>query len=107
MRFFSLIFAISGIYVSSAFVRLELFASIGVIILGSIGLSILLQQVFKLKSQKPTKLIFSFVIITLFLIPLILPEENSWLSWADFAPTILNGGNNYTDFTKKKSNKDE
>jgi dolichyl-diphosphooligosaccharide--protein glycosyltransferase len=41
MKVFSLIIGITGIYVSSVFIRLEVFASISLIILASIGLSIL------------------------------------------------------------------
>ena len=41
MRAFALIMGITGVYVSATFVRLELFASVSLIILASIGLSIL------------------------------------------------------------------
>ena len=47
MRVFALVVGIIAIYVSSAFVRLELFASIGALILGSIGITILLRLVLK------------------------------------------------------------
>ena len=43
---FSLIIGLTGVYVSSAFVRLEVFASISLIILSSIGLSILIKEIF-------------------------------------------------------------
>ena len=39
------------------------------------------------------------MIILLFIIPVTMPENNSWLTWADFPPTILNGGSSFTDFT--------
>jgi dolichyl-diphosphooligosaccharide--protein glycosyltransferase len=41
---FSLIIGIIGIYVSSAFVRLEIFASLAIIILSSLGLTLLKNQ---------------------------------------------------------------
>ena len=46
MKVFLLIFGITGIYVSSAFIRLEVFASISLIILSSVGLSILTKKLF-------------------------------------------------------------
>jgi len=99
MRIFAIFTSIFAIYVSSAFVRLELFASVGVIILGSIGLAILSQKIFEQKNQNFTKLIFPVIILILFIIPVTMPEDNSWLSWADFPPSILNGGSAYSQFT--------
>jgi len=99
MRIFAIFTSIIAIYVSSAFVRLELFASIGIIILGSIGLTILTQKIFEQKNQNFTKLIFPAIIIILFIIPVTMPENNSWLTWADFTPSILNGGSAYAQFS--------
>ena len=99
MRIFAIFTSILAIYVSSAFVRLELFASVGIIILGSIGLAILSQKIFEQNKQNLTKIIFPAVIIILFIIPVTMPENNSWLSWADFPPSILNGGSSFTQFT--------
>ena len=99
MRIFAIITSIIAIYVSSAFVRLELFASVGIIILGSIGLAILSQKIFEQKGQNFTKLIFPAIIIILFIIPVTMPENNNWLTWADFPPTILNGGSSFSQFT--------
>ena len=48
---FSLILGITGVYISSAFVRLEVFASISIIILSSLGLSILLKEFFSYKTE--------------------------------------------------------
>jgi len=98
MRIFAIFLSIIAIYVSSAFVRLELFASVGIIILGSIGLAILTQKIFEQNKQYFTKIIFPVVIIILFIIPLTMPEDNTWLSWADFPPSILNGGSSFTNF---------
>ena len=99
MRSFALISGLIGIYISSAFVRLELFASYAIIILASIGLSLLLKQVLQQNGKTLAKFSFVSVIVILFTIPLVLPEERGWTSWADFPPTILNGGSVYTDFT--------
>jgi len=98
MRIFAIFTGIIAIYVSSAFVRLELFASVGIIILGSIGLTILTQKIFQQNKQNITKLIFPAVIIILFIIPVTLPENDAWLGWADFPPSILNGGSSYSNF---------
>jgi len=99
MRIFAIFTSIVAIYVSSAFVRLELFASLGMIILGSIGLTILTQKIFEQKKQTFIKLIFPAVIVILFIIPLSVPENNTWLDWADFAPSILNGGSSFSHFS--------
>ena len=94
-RIFTLILGITAFYFSSAFVRLEIFASVGLILLGSIGLALLFKKLFYSNIFPPTKIVFCCVIILLFLIPLTLPENQNWLSWADFSPTIYNGGTFY------------
>ena len=99
MRIFAIFIGIVAIYISSAFVRLELFASVGIIILGSIGLAMLTQKIFEQNKQNLTKIIFPAVIIILFIIPVTMPENNSWLSWADFPPSILNGGSHFSNLS--------
>ncbi len=97
MKVFSLMISFFGIYLSSAFLRLEVFASVGLFILGGIGLGLLIHEIFKLKN--PTlKIISSVVIVGLFVIPVTLPENNNWASWADFSPTIINGGTSQNTF---------
>jgi dolichyl-diphosphooligosaccharide--protein glycosyltransferase len=91
-RIFALVLGIFAFYFSSTFVRLEIFASVGLILLGSIGLAILFKKIFASNIFPPTKIIFCCVIILLFLIPVSLPENKNWISWADFSPTIYNGG---------------
>ena len=49
MTLFALLFAISGIYVASTFVRLELFASLSIIIFAAIGVKLLLSEIFSKK----------------------------------------------------------
>ena len=98
---FSLIIGLIGVYVSSAFIRLELFASISIIILSSIGLSILIKEL--IKNTKPMntiqgnaiKISFSVVVIGLITIPLIVPAEGNWITTLNSPPTILNGGTAY------------
>lgn len=99
MRVFVLIMGIIGVYVSSAFVRLEVFASISLIFLTSIGLSILIKEIFKInlsKKKNYTLKISSITIIfILFTIPLVYPTTSNWINGVDFPPTILNGGTSY------------
>ena len=62
-------------------------------------MAILTQKIFEQNKQNFTKFIFPGVIIILFVIPVTLPEDNSWLNWADFAPSILNGGSSFSHFS--------
>ena len=97
---FALILGIVGVYIASAFVRLEVFASIAIIILSSIGLSILTKAIFQIavenKIQKNLmKFSFFCLIILLLVIPLIIPEQANWVTATKTPPTILNGGSAY------------
>ncbi|MBC8250671.1 MAG: hypothetical protein H8E89_03690 [Candidatus Nitrosopelagicus sp.] len=94
-RIFALILSICAIYISSSFVRLELFASVGLIVLSSIGLAILTKKILESNIFSPTKILYSGIIVVLFLIPTALPEDLSWTNWANFPPTIKHGGSHY------------
>ena len=100
MLTFSLIIGITGVYVSSTFVRLELFASISLIILSSLGLTVLIKELFKNTS---TKSISKFIqlpyvtgIIILLMIPMVYPVGSETPTIVDVTPTILNGGSVYS-----------
>ena len=99
MKLFVLIFGMIGVYVSSAFVRLEVFASISLIILSSIGLSILTKQIFKINLIGKKKYLFkiSFVVIVtiIFFIPMTYPVEANWVNVLATPQTILNGGTSH------------
>jgi dolichyl-diphosphooligosaccharide---protein glycosyltransferase len=99
MRVFVLIMGITGVYVSSAFIRLEVFASISLIFLTSIGLSILIKEIFKINLSKKknysVKISSIVIIFILFTIPLVYPTDTNWINAVDFPPTILNGGTSY------------
>jgi len=99
MRVFVLIMGITGVYVSSAFIRLEVFASISLIFLTSVGLSILIKEIFKINLSKKKnyslKITSVVIIFILFAIPLVYPTTGNWISAIDFPPTILNGGTSY------------
>jgi len=99
MRVFVLIMGIIGVYVSSAFIRLEVFASISLIFLTSIGLSILIKGIFKINLSKKKnyslKISSVTIIFILFTVPLVYPTTSNWINGVDFPPTILNGGTSY------------
>ncbi len=105
LHVFALIFGLLGVYISSAFIRLELFSSLSLVILGSVGLSLLTKEIFKPARQEtkkpvkahPTTIKISFlVVITIFLIiPMMVPVSANWINGAKAPPTILNGGSNY------------
>ena len=98
---FSLIIGLIGVYVSSAFVRLELFASISIIILSSLGLSFIIKELFSNKTEtkkfKNIVIKFPFVIglIILLTIPLIIPFNANAISIPDNPLTIMNGGSTF------------
>jgi len=96
MAAFALIIGFLGIYFSSAFVRLEVLGSISVIILSSIGISILISKILK-EGHKPasavTKISFLAIIVALLMVPMVYPEKLNWSNNNDGLPiTILNSG---------------
>jgi len=97
---FVLFLGLVGVYVSSAFVRLEVFASISLIILSSIGLSLLTKEILhnfqdNNPKQNLLKLSFVAVIVSLLITPLVIPEESNWITLSNSPPIILNGGSAY------------
>jgi len=98
MAAFALIIGILGIYFSSAFVRLEVFGAISVIILSSIGISILISKILKAE-HKPasvvTKISFLAIIVALLAVPMVYPEEHNWANSGDYPITILNSGTQF------------
>ena len=91
---FALIIGLIGVYVSSAFVRLEVFASLSIIILSSIGISLLLKKF----TSKKFNIKFPFFIGLLFLLilPLIFPINGNVFTVTDNPPTIMNGGTSFS-----------
>ena len=99
MAAFALIIGFLGIYFSSAFVRLEVFGSISVIILSSIGISILISKILK-DGHKPksvvTKISFLAIIVALLMVPMVYPEKLNWANNNVGLPiTILNSGTHF------------
>jgi dolichyl-diphosphooligosaccharide--protein glycosyltransferase len=106
MMAFSLILGLIGVYVSSTFVRLEVFASISLIILSSVGLSILVREIIGKKSlfenfntQKIVKISFISIVVVLLITPLLIPSNSNWITSVKAPPTILNGGSNWNTAT--------
>jgi len=102
MLSFALILGIIGVYTASTFVRLEVFASISVIVLASLGLTALTKEFFKIQSEskKPIgnliKLPYVIGIILLLIIPMVYPVGSEVYHLTNAPPTILNGGSAYT-----------
>ena len=102
MAAFALIIGFLGIYFSSAFIRLEIFGSISIIILSSIGISILISKILK-AGHKPTsvvtKISFLAIIVALLMVPMVYPEIN-WTNNNKGLPiTILNSGSHFNTST--------
>jgi len=99
MAAFALIIGFLGIYFSSAFIRLEIFGAISVIILSSIGVSILISKILK-EEHKPTnvvtKISFLAIVVALLVIPMAYPEKLNWTNSNSVSPiTILNSGTQF------------
>ena len=101
MLAFALIFGLLGVYVSASFVRLEVFASLSVITLASLGLAALTKQFFRSKheSRKPVsrliKLPYAVAIIAMLTTPMVFPVGADLFSSSNAPPTILNGGTSF------------
>jgi len=99
MAAFALIIGFLGIYFSSAFVRLEVFGAISVIILASIGVSVLISKILK-EEHKPTSAVtknsFLAIITVLLMVPMVYPEKLNWANNNKGLPiTILNSGTHF------------
>lgn len=98
---FSLILGITGVYISSTFVRLEVFASIAIILLASLGLAVLTKELFiNSNSRRPfgkvMQVSFFAGIIVLLIVPMVYPVGSETTRLTDVPPTILNGGSSYS-----------
>ena len=102
MVVFALIMGLVGVYASAAFVRAEIFAAFSIIILSSIGISILASKILERKifkdytitAKATTKVAFVGVIIILLALPLVLPLDRNMINSATFPPAILTANAN-------------
>ena len=93
---FTLVFVIFGAYMGSSFSRLEVLTSISLIIISSIGISILLKEIFTNKhniTNNYLKIIFCFGLLLIFIIPITF-NNNNVIAIGDIPPVILTGGTN-------------
>ncbi|MDI1496033.1 MAG: Membrane protein required for N-linked glycosylation [Cenarchaeum symbiont of Oopsacas minuta] len=102
MVVFSLTLAITGAYISSAFIRLELFATFAVITLASIAIAIISAEMFKPRISKKhsnihqvAKIGFVIVIVALLITPTLTPVYGNWTNSSRGPPTLLNGGTSW------------
>ena len=107
MIVFALIMGLVGVYAASTFVRAEIFAAFSIVILASIGISILASKILERKIFKDhtitgkatTKVAFVGGIVILLVLPLVLPVDGNMVSYATFAPAILSANAPFEDFT--------
>ena len=100
MAAFALIIGFLGIYFSSAFVRLEVFGSIAIMILASLGVSILVSKILKAEHVgrgTTIKIPFLAVIVVLLIVPMVYPTDG--LNWSNHNVGIpivmLNSGSHF------------
>lgn len=106
---FSLIIGLTGVYISTIFIRLQLFASIALIILSSIGIAMIAAKLFASlssgdgRSKTTPKLngvliraAFCCGIVALFTMPLVVPANGNWIDSVKTPATIFTGGTPYS-----------
>lgn len=102
MLAFALIIGMFGVYISSAFIRLEVFGSVAMIILSSISISIIVRRLLvdssKTKVVVPVRMGMIAGIAALLVIPLAIPGTGT-LYASDGPPSILNGASIYDTTT--------
>lgn len=100
MKSFALILGITGVYIASAFVRLEVFAAISVVILASLGISFLSKSFFSKQIQfsnlrnSTITIFFGIGLIVLLIMPLTFSPLTVF-QVGDNPFTILNGATVY------------
>ena len=113
MAVYALILSIMGVYLSSAFIRLELYTTIATSVLASIGIAIISAEVLKPRTQSkkhskihPTvKIAFVAVIVVLLITPTLTPVYGNWTNANRGPPTLLTGGSNVARMDKNQHSK--
>ena len=99
MAAFALIIGFLGIYFSSAFVRLEVFGSISVIILSSIGVSVLISKILNVENKSKSvgiKISFLTVIMALLMVPMVYPQDGTNWTNSNISPiSLLHSGTHF------------
>ena len=109
---FALVIGLSAVYVSGAFVRLQVYSSIGIIILAAIGSGEVIRSILQSKestaiipdkrtkddllafkgNNRRFKIVSVILIIFILSFPLIYPRNMNWLTSADAPPPIVTDG---------------
>ena len=97
MKIYVLALGMFSVYIGSAFMRLEVLTSIGIILLSSIGVGILIKSsLFQNKKYIISTFIIIPLIISMLMLPLFLPvTANVIYISSNTPPTIKNGGANW------------
>ena len=93
MACFVLSFAPLGVYMGASSVRLELFASLSLLMLASVGVSALLSSFDRARLRYAAAGGMALMLAA----PVALPPGQSWAETAAVPPTILNGGTLFQD----------
>ncbi len=116
---FALIVGLTGIYISATFARLLVFASIGMVILSSIGIYEVVRSIASIRNPEKQSIgpvqsnakssarsirskkhvfaymAFSSILIVMLTIPMVYDKNTNWITSADVPTSISNGGTNY------------
>jgi dolichyl-diphosphooligosaccharide--protein glycosyltransferase len=97
MKIYALALGMFSVYIGSAFMRLEVFTSIGIILLSSIGVVILIKSsLFANKKNIISTFILTPLILSMLMVPLFLPVDANVIHISsNTPPTIKNGGSNF------------
>ncbi|MDG6922830.1 MAG: hypothetical protein JRN67_06000 [Nitrososphaerota archaeon] len=121
---FALILALTGVYIASSFARLMVYSTIGLAVLGAIGLVELAESIMRptissinrkktkiYESRSEVKVIFAVFMIILVAIPMFIPvnanyassgyqlTSSGWIASANVPVSIANGGTAFTTTT--------
>ena len=121
LSIFALIIGLSAVYVSGAFVRLLVYASIGIIILAGMGLAEVVHSILQTRrsaaptvttkakfdlltdnknSRKVVRVVSVTIIMFILCVPLVYPRNLNWLTSADIPPPIIADGRGIPSQTK-------
>ena len=99
---FALIIGMFGVYISSAFIRLEVFGAVAVIVLSSLGISVLVRRLTtdatRSRASISVRMGMIVGIAVLLVVPLVVPGSNT-LEATRGPPSILNGASAFNVVT--------
>ncbi len=104
---YTLVLALSAIYISSSFARLMVYSSLAIAILSGIGLHELNSAVFKNpavssikkirfhKTRSEVKVIYGIFMVVILTLPIVNPNRENWLETADAPVSIASSSTNF------------